>query len=381
MTARSTGYLDHAATTPVRPEAIEAMCATLDAANTTGGHAAARAARRVVEDARDQLADLLGVAPGSIVFTSGGTEADNLAVLGLDDAREGVPACSAVEHPAVLEPVRRRNGILLPVDEVGRVDLDRLDAATGGRVPSVVSVMAVNNETGLRQPIASVAHRVRELFGAVPIHCDAVQAFGWTDLREIVPHVDALSLSAHKFGGPSGVGLVVLGPAATIVPRLVGGGQERGRRAGSLHVAGIAGMAAAAAACAAARESEVARIAGLRERLVTTLCAEVDDLTETVVTGGDRSSVVPGIVHLCVRGVESEALLFRLDEGGIAASAGASCSSGALSVSHVLTAMGVDPVWARGSIRLSLGWTSTESDVDRALEVIPDAIRRLRKHR
>jgi cysteine desulfurase len=381
LSARTRGYLDHAATTPVRPEAVRAMCAALDAGNTTGGHAVARTARRMVEDARDTLATLLGVSSGDIVFTSGGTEADNLAVVGLDALARGTPWCSAVEHQAVLAPVADRGGSTLVVDDRGVVDAEAIEAAGRAGEVSVVSIMAVNNETGVIQPIGELAQVVRSAIPEAMIHCDAVQAFGWLEVAEIASHVDALSLSAHKFGGPPGVGVLVLGPRAQIRPQMLGGGQERGRRAGSLNVAGIVGMAEAAAVTAAQRHDESRRVGALRDRLVGTLQAEVDDLIDTTVTGHHRSEVVPGIAHLCIRGVESESLLFLLDEAGVAASAGSSCSSGAVSVSHVLAAMGVDSDWATGALRLSMGWTTTDDDVDLALEVIPDAVRRLRKRR
>lgn len=380
LSARSKGYLDHAATTPVRPEAVTAMCAALDAGNTTGGHAVARAAWRMVEEARDNLAALLGVSSGDIVFTSGGTEADNLAVAGLDNGR-GTPRCSAVEHQAVLAPVLDRGGSTLAVDGRGVVDAAAIEAAAGEGEVSVVSIMAVNNETGVTQPIAELAQVVRTALPEAVIHCDAVQAFGWIEVAEIAPHVDALSLSAHKFGGPPGVGALVLGPGTRIRPQMLGGGQERGRRAGSLNVAGIVGMAAAASVAAAQRHEESRRVGVLRQRLVGTLQAEVDELIETVAVENDQSPVVPGIVHVCIRGVESESLLLLLDEAGVAASAASSCSSGAVSMSHVLAAMGVEDDWAAGALRLSMGWTTTDDDVDHALEVIPDAVRRLRKRR
>jgi cysteine desulfurase len=367
-------YLDHAASTPTHPEVVEQMLPWLrDAhANPTGSHRAARAARRAVEDARDDLADVLGVDPGEVVFTSGGTESDNLAVFGAAEARDGIAVCSAVEHAAVLEPVSRLGGRIVGVDGRGVVDLeqlaDLLDATT-----SVVSVMAVNNEVGTIEPVEAVAAIVRERAPGAVLHTDAVQAFTWLDPAPIAAAVDVMSLSGHKIGGPKGVGALVWKQGIALTPRQLGGGQERDRRAGTHHVAGIVGLAAAARRTHEARDELVARVAKQRDRLVDGILVAVDGV-ETV----DRADKVAGNAHLCFAGVEAEALLFLLDRADIAASAASSCASGAQEPSHVLAAMGVAREGAGGSLRLSLGWSTTDAEVDHAIAVVPEAVARLR---
>jgi cysteine desulfurase len=376
-------YLDHAASTPMHPEAVEAMLPWLRAhhANPSGSHRAAREARRAVDDARDDLASILGVHPDEVVFTSGGTESDNLAVLGgarRGDsvaghavARRGVVA-SAVEHAAVLEAVASVDGRLVGVDAAGVVDLERLADALDDST-AVVSVMAVNNEVGTIEPIDAVAEVVRSRAPRAVLHTDAVQAFPWIDPAPVAAQVDALSLSAHKFGGPKGVGVLVWRRGVAIAPRQVGGGQERDRRAGTHNVAGIVGLATAARRTHERRAEVVARVAKLRDRLVDGILVSVDGV-ETV----DRSLKVAGNAHLCFDGVEAEALLFLLDQAGIAASAASSCASGAQEPSHVLAAMGIDRARAAGSLRLTLGWSTTEAEVDHAVSVVPAAVARLR---
>lgn len=377
------GYLDHAATTPMRPEAVEAMLPFLSErfANPSGAHRPAREARRAIDEARDVMAELLGFEPGEIVFTSGGTESDNLAVLGVHDRRGGSVVCSAIEHHAVLDAVVSRGGRLAPVDSQGLVDLDRLASMLDEHV-TLVSVMAVNNEVGTIQPLEQVAALVRERAPRALLHTDAVQGFCWLDLPARTAAFDLVSVSAHKFGGPKGVGVLAVRAGAELAPRQVGGGQERGRRSGTQNVAGIVAMAVAARLTATRRTDEVERVTTLRDRLVEGLLAAVPGLVETGVRSGsagpDRSQKVAGICHVCVPGVESESLLYLLEKGEVFASAASSCSSGALEPSHVLAAMGVPRSLARGSLRLSLGWASTDADVDLALEVVPPAVERLR---
>ncbi len=367
-------YLDHAASTPTYPEVVDEMLPWLrDAhANPTGSHRAARAARRAIEDGRDELAAILGVDPGEVVFTSGGTESDNLAVLGAIARRPGAAACSAVEHAAVLEPVGRVDGRTVGVGADGVVDLDELadvlDATT-----TLVSVMAVNNEVGTIQPIDAVAAVVRERSPAATLHTDAVQAFGWLDPAPIAAAVDAMSLSGHKIGGPKGVGVLVWRTGAHLEPRQLGGGQERDRRAGTHNVAGIVGLVVAARRTHADRAELVARITKQRDRLVDGILVAVDGV-ETV----DRAAKVAGNAHLCFDGVEAEALLFLLDRAEIAASAASSCASGAQEPSHVLAAMGIPRHLAGGSLRLSLGWSTTDAEIDHAIEIVPQAVARLR---
>jgi cysteine desulfurase len=383
------GYFDHSATTPMRPEAIEAMAGYLadDFGNPSGAHAMARVARRAIDDAREIVADALGAEPGEVVFTSGGTEADNLAVLGGHDQRGGVVVGSAIEHPAVLDAVTSRQGIVVGVDRWGRIDLQALRTALeGARHVSVVSVMAVNNEIGTIQPLAGVADVVRELAPDAVLHTDAVQAVPWLDVARFGAPADLISMSAHKFGGPKGVGALVVRQHASgaIAPRQRGGGQERERRSGTPDVAGIVAMAEALSITVAERTATVERVARLRDRLADELSARVPDTTETGVSGAagtaDRSGRVAGACHLAFDGVESEALLFLLEADGIYASAGSSCASGAMEPSHVLSAMGVPRSRAFGSVRLSLGHASTDADVDLALEVIPPAVARLREY-
>jgi cysteine desulfurase len=400
-------YLDHAATTPMHPEAIEAMLPFLDQrfANPSGAHRLARDARRAIDDARDLFASLVGARPGEVVFTSGGTESDNLAVFGAARSRTeraegaapgqvpaGVVVCSATEHHAVLDPTLALGGRTVAVDRTGRLDLDDLArvleaeaarAATGESTGvRLVSLMSVNNEVGTVQPLAEAATLVRELAPEAVLHTDAVQAFCWTDLPEVVAPVDLVSLSAHKFGGPKGVGVLVVREGVALSPRQLGGGQERGHRSGTQNVAGIVAASVAARVTAERRTGEVERIAKLRDRLLDGLVASVPGLVETAAVAGpagpDRARRVPGVAHVCIEGVESEALLFLLEKAEVYASAASSCSSGAMESSHVLAAMGVAPELMAGSLRLSLGWSTTDAEVDHALATIPPAVERLR---
>ena len=371
-------YLDHAATAPLRPEARAAMLDQLGRSqgNTTGSHTLARASRRVVDEARDVVAACLGCRPSEVVFTSGGTEADNLAVAGAVAATGGSAVCSAIEHHAVLHPVGALGGATAPVGADGTVDLDGLAdvlRAADGPV-GVVSVMLVNNETGVIQPLAAVAEVVaRHAPGAV-LHTDAVQAVPWLEPEATAP-AQLVSVSAHKLGGPPGVGALVVREGTPLRPQLLGGGQERERRSGTHDVVGIAGFAAALAVTVAQRAGTVARVAALRDRLADGLLAGLPGVRET----GRRADKVAGSCHLLFEHVESEALLVLLDQQGVCASAASSCASGALEPSHVLAAMGVDRTAARGSLRLSLGATTTAEDVDHALAVIPPAVARLRE--
>ena len=371
-------YLDHAATTPVRPEVLEAMLPFLSGgfANPSGSHRLARAARRSLDDARDDVAAVLGCRPGEVVFTSGGTEADNLAVLGVLEATEGAASavCPAAEHHAVLHTVERAGGTIVAVDEAGRVRLDALAEALGPDV-AVVSVMAVNNEVGSITDLAAVATVVREHAPGALLHTDAIQATCWLDLRELWPHVDLLSLSAHKFGGPKGVGILVQREGAAIEPLIVGGGQERDRRSGTHNVAGIVAAAVALAATDAERPAENVRLAALRDRLVAGLLAAVPDVRETVAPEWK----VAGSAHVMFADVESEALLYLLDQAGVCASAASACASGAMDPSHVLAAMGVDRRWAAGALRLSLGRTTTDGDVEVAIDAIAGAVTTIRE--
>lgn len=368
-------YLDHAATTPLRPEALAAMMPFLteEFGNPSGSHAVARRARAAIEEAREVVAACLGARPGEVVFTAGGTESDNLAIAGVCAAAAGLPVCSAVEHHAVLHPCRHLGGRVVPVTPAGIVDLDALARSLGDDV-AVVSVMLVNNEVGVVQPLAAVAEVVRERAPRAVLHTDAVQAVPWLDVATLARPAQLVSVSAHKFGGPKGVGALVVREGTPLAPILHGGGQERDRRSGTHNVAGIVGMAAALQATVDERAETVARVRRLRDRLADSVLTAVPGARETA----DRASTVAGICHLRFTGLESEALLVLLDEAGVCASAGSACASGALEPSHVLAAMGVASEEARGSLRLSLGRTTTDADVDRAVDAIVAAVGRLR---
>jgi cysteine desulfurase len=379
-------YLDHAASTPARPEVVEAMLPWLAdrCGNPSGSHAAARAARRAVDESRDVLASLLGCAPGEVVFTSGGTEADDLAVNGVLDAAGGVAVCTAIEHHAVLDPVVHRGGVVVGVDACGVVDLgalaDTLDAHRSNGSPPVtlVSVMLANNEVGTVQPLDAVCEVVARHSPGAAVHTDAVQAAAWCDVAALAAAVPLVSISGHKIGGPKGVGALAVRPGVPLSPRLRGGGQERGRRSGTQNVAGIVGLATAARLVLEQRAGLVARTTVLRDRLEAGLVT-LPGVTATLARhGGPTPDRLASICHVCVAGVDSEALLFLLDDAGVAASAASSCASGATEPSHVLAAMGVPAEEARGSLRLSLGWTTDEATIEHALAAVPPAIERLR---
>jgi cysteine desulfurase len=381
-------YLDHAATTPLRPEARAAMLPWLGErfGNPSGAHRVARAARQAIDEARDAVAEAVGCQPGEVVFTSGGTEADNLAVRGVHAARPGRVLCSAVEHDAVLGPVAAVGGDTVPVDGRGAVDLDALARALAPDT-TLVSVMAANNEVGTVQPLAQAAEVVRRLTPRAALHADAVQAAPWLALPPLVAGADLVSLSSHKLGGPQGVGALVVRRGTPLRAQALGGGQERELRSGTHNVAGIVGFAAALRATLSTRDETAGRVRHLRDRLARGLVAAVPGtvVTGTTATSGtaDRADAghapgrLPGCLHLCLPGVESEALLFLLDEAGVCASAASACASGAQRASHVLAAMGIPAERSRGALRLSLGWTSTDADIDHALATIPAAVARL----
>ena len=375
-------YLDHAATAPMRHEAIEAMRPFLDEqfANPSGSHRFSRSARRAVDEARDDVAAVLGCAPGEVVFTSGGTESDNAAIFGAVRRHGGVAVCSAAEHHAVLHCVEHLGGEVVRVDRNGLIDLDALASvlaavsARNDRV-GVVSVMAVNNEVGSITPMRDVARAVRAGAPGAVLHSDAVQAACWLDVRDIVLVTDVVSFSAHKFGGPKGMGVMVQKSGITLEPLIMGGGQERDRRSGTTNVAGIVATAAALRATVEQRDAEIQRVGALKERLVAGITSQLPDVMQTV----PSQHSVAGIAHFCIADVESEALLFLLDEANVCASAASACASGAMEPSHVLRAMGVEPRFAKGALRLSLGHTTTVADVERAIEVVVASVRRLRR--
>ncbi len=371
-------YLDHAATTPMRPEAVAAMLPYLSEhfANPSGSHRFAREARTAIDEAREVMAAAIGCKPGEVIFNGGGTEADNTSIRGVLARRGGVAVCAAAEHHAVLECVHLTHGPVVATTATGAVDLDAL-AAVLGETPdvSVVSVMAVNNEVGTINDMDAVSKIVRRHAPMAVLHTDAVQAACWLDLRTIWPHVDLLSLSAHKFGGPKGVGVLIARTGVMFEPALIGGGQERERRSGTHNVGGIVAMAEALRLTDSQRATELPRIAALRDRLVDRLVAELPGVHETV----PRDAKVAGSAHLCIEGIENEALLFLLDEAGVCASAASACAAGAMEPSHVLHAMGVPRELAQGALRLTLGNTSTAADVDHGVDVIVRAVHQLRR--
>ncbi len=400
-------YLDHAATTPMRPEAIAAMTEELaQVGNPSSLHTAGRRARRVVEESREQLAEVFGARPSEIIFTSGGTEADNLAVKGLYWAAQDWAAqdwavqdwaaqdgtrrdrarrvlTTSVEHHAVLDSVRwleesqGAEPVWLAVDAAGTVQPGVLRAALA-QAPdqaALVTVMWANNEVGTVHPIPELAAVAREY--GVPFHTDAVQAAAQLPVDFAASGADALTVTSHKLGGPVGVGALILARNVTPVPILHGGGQERDIRSGTLDTPAIRAFAVAAAACAASREDEAKRITALRDDLIRQVLAAVPDAAlNGSPPGPDR---LPGNAHFSFPGCEGDALLMLLDANGIACSTGSACTAGVAEPSHVLLAMGADHARARGSLRFSLGHTSTQSDVDALAAVLPEAVERARR--
>jgi cysteine desulfurase len=377
-------YLDHAATTPMLPEAIEAMTEQLGrVGNASSLHATGRQVRRVVEESREAIADALGARPSEVVFTSGGTEADNLAVKGLYWARTPKKRIliSSIEHHATLDSAnwladsQQARVELLDVDELGRVHPDTLRAAIGADPDSValVSVMWANNEVGTVQPIhelAEIAHS-----HGIPFHSDAVQAVGQLPVFFADSGADALTITGHKVGGPIGVGALLLARGVTPVSVLHGGGQERDVRSGTLDTPAIAGFAAAVSVAVKTREELRGRLTALRDELIQ----RVRHAVPGVVLNGDPVDRLPGNAHFSFPGCEGDALLMLLDAKGVECSTGSACSAGVSQPSHVLLAMGTDTVTARCSLRFSLGHTSTRDDVDRLVEVLPAAVERARR--
>jgi cysteine desulfurase len=377
-----TTYLDHAATTPLRPEVAEAMAEARSGplGNPTGSHGPAQRARRLLEESRDEIAALMGREPGEVIFTSGGTESANLAVLGtLAAARRERLATSvlysAVEHPAVVESVRAAaaEGTVaqpIPVDGAGLVDLDAL-AQLVDPDTTLVAVMLANNETGVIEPLERVVALVRERSPSARIFTDAVQAAAYVDLAAGTSGADLVGLSAHKLGGPVGVGVLADRLPSVLAPRQFGGGQERERRSGTQNVVGVVGMAAALRLAAAERAEATARIAGLRDALAVGLTTALPEAHRTIPAG---QPTLPGHLHLCLPRVEREELLVVLGAEGVCVSGGSSCASGALQPSPVLTAMGITESLARGAIRFSLGHGTTRADIQRAIAVVPPLV-------
>jgi cysteine desulfurase len=358
-------YLDHNATTPVLPEVVGAMSVALSQpGNASSVHRYGRLVRRTIDDAREAVARLVGTCAGNVVFTSGGTEANNLALRGLG-ARTMV---SAVEHESVLSA--REDASLIPVDRNGRVDLDQLKILlTDSEPQTLVSVMFANNETGVIQPVSEVAALAHE-YGAL-VHCDAIQAAGKLPVDMDALGVDMLTLSAHKLGGPQGVGALILRAGLDPEPLLRGGGQERRRRAGTENVPGIAGFGAAAIAALDTGRAN-GDIASLRDAMEQRL---FDIAPDAVIHGGDVARLA-NTSCIGLSGVTGEMQVMTLDLAGVAVSAGSACSSGKVTPSHVLQAMGQDSDSAKCAIRVSLGRTTTPAEIDRFVDVWAEMARR-----
>ncbi|WDF41449.1 cysteine desulfurase family protein [Streptomyces sp. T12] len=384
-------YLDHAATTPMLPEAAEALTAQLGiTGNASSLHASGRRARRTVEEARETLAEALGARPSEVVFTSGGTEADNLAIKGLYwSRRDADPAgtrtrvlASPVEHHAVLDAVHwlgEHEGATveyLPVDSHGRVHPDALREAVARNPHDVAlaTVMWANNEIGTIMPIRELADVAREF--DVPLHADAVQAFGQVPVDFAASGLAAMTVSGHKIGGPYGIGALLLGRDRTPVPVLHGGGQERHVRSGTLDVPAIASFAVAGRLAAEQRAWFAREIGALRDALVEAVRTAVPD----AILGGDPApgGRLPANAHFTFPGCEGDSLLLLLDAQGIECSTGSACTAGVAQPSHVLLATGTDPDLARGTLRFSLGHTSTEADVEAVAKAIGPAVERAR---
>ncbi|GAB2984173.1 cysteine desulfurase family protein [Saccharothrix stipae] len=375
-------YFDHAATTPMLPEAIEAMTRALSTTgNASSLHTSGRRARRAVEEAREDIADALGARPSEVIFTSGGTESDNLAVKGVywsrRTSRRRRVVASSVEHHAVLDAVQwlaEHEGAevtWLEPDGLGRIRPEALRDVLDDDV-TLVTAMWANNEVGTINPVAELAALAAER--AVPFHTDAVQAVGAVPVDFTASGASALTLTGHKLGGPYGVGVLLLGRDVATTPVLHGGGQEREVRSGTLDVPSIVGLAAAVRHAVDHQARTAASLAALRDELVATVRRVVPD----VAVNGDPVHRLPGNAHLTFPGCEGDSLLMLLDAKGVECSTGSACTAGVAQPSHVMLAMGVDPVLARGSLRFSLGHTSTAADVRELAEVIGPVVDRAR---
>jgi cysteine desulfurase len=375
-------YLDHAATTPVDPEVAELMAQVLRdvPGNPSSIYAEGRRARALVDRAREEVARAIGADPAEIVFTSGGTEADNLALRGVLKSREGEAdgiVTTAIEHHAVLDTAHdleahgQARVTVIGVDRNGRVSPSAVRAALDERT-AVVSVMHGNNEIGTLQPIAEIGALCRER--GIPFHSDAVQTVGALEIDVRALPVDLLSVNAHKFYGPKGVGALYVRTGTRIATVQTGGGQEKGRRTGTENVAGVVGLGAALRIATATRAAESARQAGLRDALIAGIRSGIPDARLT----GHPTERLPNNASFCFAGTQGEALVVSLDLDGFSASSGSACTSGNTDPSHVLLALGLDRDLAQGSLRLTLGRATTRADVEALLAALPPIVARLR---
>ncbi len=387
-----TAYLDHAATTPMLPAAVEALAEqSRQVGNASSLHTSGRAARAVVEESRERIASVIGARPSEVVFTSGGTEADNLAVKGTYAARLAAdPArtrlvVSGIEHHAVLDPVeflvaQGATVSWLEPDRCGHIAADDLRRVLDERADDValVSVMWANNEVGTVQPVAELAAVAHE--HGIPFHTDAVQAVAHLPVRFDESGADLMTITGHKVGGPLGVGALLARRDAKLVPLAHGGGQERQVRSGTLDVPGIRSLAVALEETVAMRDVEAKRVMELRDRLLEgALGLGLGIQVSGCWTAGDGTRRLPGNAHLVVPGCEGDSLLYLLDAAGVECSTGSACQAGVPQPSHVLLAMGLTEAEARGALRLSLGHTSTEADVDAFLAALPAVVERARR--
>jgi cysteine desulfurase len=374
-------YMDHAATTPARPEVVEAMLPYLHDrfGNPSSIYSIARESKKVVESARETIARSLDAEPSEIFFTSGGTESDNWALKGIAFANRKKGdhiITSAIEHHAVLNTAEylEKQGFrvtYVPVDDTGLVDPGAIeDSITDKTI--LISIMTANNEIGTIEPIREIGSIARS--HGIPFHTDAVQAVGHIPLSVKDDHIDLLSLSAHKFYGPKGMGVLFIRKGTRIDPLLHGGGQERNRRAGTENLAGIVGMATALDMATRTIQAEGARLRDLRDRLISGILSTVPHTR----LNGHPTKRLPGNVNVSVEFVEGESMLLLFDREGICASTGSACTSGSLEPSHVLMAIGLPHEVAHGSLRLTLGEANTGSEVERVLEVIPGVVTKLR---
>ncbi|THV38678.1 cysteine desulfurase family protein [Glycomyces buryatensis] len=378
-------YLDHAATTPMLPESLDAYVRVArELGNASSLHGSGRSARRTVEESRERLSEALGAKPSELVFTGSGTEADNLAVKGMHwarrtEARNRV-VTTAIEHHAIADAVawlgdhERADVTELPVDEVGRVKVEALAELLAERAAEITAItcMWANNEVGTLQPLEEIA-ALAEAHG-IPVHTDAVQAVGHVAVDFGASGVDSLALSGHKLGGPAGAGALLLRRDTKVTPLLHGGGQEREIRSGTLDVPGIAALAEAAVIAVSRQKDEATRLAALRDDLVERIRAAVPD----AIYNGDPVDRLPGNAHFSFPGCEGDALLMLLDAAGVECATGSACSAGIAQPSHVLLAMGAGEFDARSSLRFTLGWSTTQADVDALLAALPESVERAR---